>query len=479
MIQLYKSYFDELNKEKIQNLVSLSHLYFDFRKELYRRYSRKDSPTSIVKGSSSRGAVMFEYYIVNFAQGYLSGKPPAYTVKKSEISDAYQDAIEDIRRYNDDAATFTELIHDYLITASAYLYITENEKNEIVYTRLDSRNTICIYDYGTPPYPIALLKVWTETDEKNNPIERIEIITANSRRIYDGSGNAVMFDDYGEDGRIQSMIEKPLFWGDVPVVPFENPDSVAVFEPAVWLIDTYENLLTNIRNMTQYNDNAKLKISGYNAENEATITIDDGDGNTKTIPNPARQTEERALYEAACLFLQEGGDVTWLIKNVSYSGILSILKQLHDNITMLTGVPNMTDEAFSSANNASALGYKLYALDQYSATVDRIFKKGYLRLWEVITNRLNLKGADYNFRNIDIKFSRNIPTDDDKDTQRAITAYKSGIISLKTAIEESAFDVDSENEIARIETEKAGEFDAIQERLKQSQAKSEGTPDEQ
>ena len=50
------------------------------------------------------------------------------------------------------------------------------------------------------------------------------------------------------------------------------------------------------------------------------------------------------------------GSISWLIKDVNYDGILGTLKQYHDLITMVTGVPNMTDEAFSNADNASALG---------------------------------------------------------------------------------------------------------------------------
>ena len=127
--------------------------------------------------------------------------------------------------------------------------------------------------------------------------------------------------------------------------------------------------------MTKYNDEAKLVFIGYRYEND--LTKKDEDGNL--VPNPDREIEEEIIMRARSLCIDgadsTSGSISWLIKDVNYDGILGTLKQYHDLITMVTGVPNMTDEAFSNADNASALGYKLYALDQYCATFDRIAKK--------------------------------------------------------------------------------------------------------
>lgn len=436
MIQLRKEYFQELTKEKLKYLSDTAKPYLQHRKELFNRYNRKDSPNDLMS-NGDKVFIAFEYYITVIAQGYIAGKAPKFSVKNGENSSEFQDAIENIRRYNDDATLFIELMHDYLISAAAYLFVYENERNEIVYARFDSRQTVCIYDYGTPPYPVACLRFWDEKDG-NKEIKAVEIITDKYRAVY-------------KNNELFEMQE--LHWGDVPVAVFENTDNIAIFEPANSLIDTYENLVTNIKNMTKYNDEAKLKVVGYSPQNPDAV-IEDENGNF--IPNPARKAEEEQLYKAQALFLDPDGDISWLLKNVDYSGILSILKQLHDLITMLTGVPNMTDEAFSNADNASALGYKLYALDQYSSVADRIFKKGYLRLWEIITNRLNtFKGRNFDFRDIDITFNRNIPTDKDKSINRAVAAYNGGISSLQTAINLSDIEVVAEDEISRIRSDEA------------------------
>ena len=254
----------------------------------------------------------------------------------------------------------------------------------------------------------------------------------------------------------QDGTPEELKWGDVPAIAFDNPDSIAVFEPALSPIHTYEQITNNIKNMTQYNDDAKLMLTGYTAENP--VTIPDPNDQNKMIPNPARITEEEAYLKARTIFVDKDGNVQWLLKDISYDGLESVLSNQHDLITMLTGVPNMTDEAFSNADNASALGYKLYALDQYSATADRVFRKGLLRLWEVITNRLNLKGAQFDFRDIVITLQRNIPTDKDKSLNRALTAYQGGLISQQTALNESQLEVDPVEEMRRQQLEKDADY---------------------
>lgn len=489
MLQMTVEQLKSYNASNINELVQIVQPAIAHRLSLYQRYARKINENDTMHGAKGedgklKAIIPFEFYIVNMVQGYLGGKAPMYSVstpsnyaiakaKKSffeKVASAigmektaqkaadsrkqayvknYTEALEYIRQYNDDAATYIELLHDYLICTAAYLYIYENKDNEVVYTRFDARQTVAIFDYSTPANQIGLVRVWKQKNENQEEIDVVEVITDESRTVY-------------TDGVLTDS--EVLQWDDVPGVAFENPDGIAVFEPAMSPIDTYEQITNNVKNMTQYNDSAKLLLSGYTAENEAIITDDNGD----PIKNPKRIAEEEALYKAVALFVGENGDIKWLLKDVAYDGLLAVLKNLHNMITMLTGVPNMTDEAFASADNASALGYKLYALDQYSATADRVFRKGLLRLWEIITNRLNLKGAQFDFRDIVITLQRNIPTDKDKSLARALSAYQGGLISQSTAINESQIEVDADEEMERQRNEQDADYQESIKRAKEN-----------
>lgn len=502
MIQMTQEQFKGYGAENISEIAAFARPYLEHRIDLYKKYARKLNENQFMgEGDAGKIVVAFEYYIVNMVQGYLGGKSPMYSVsrpsdytlsknergiiqktsnkireaftgkkprysdeQKKAYVDSFSEAIEYIRRYNDDAATYVEIVHDYLITTAAYLYAYENEDNEIVYTRFDSKQTAAVYDYAAPPNMIGIVRMWKEKDMSGNDIDVIELIDDSLRRKF-----------------VDRVPQEPeeLHWNDVPCVAFENPDGIAVFEPALETITAYETNLGNIRSMTKYNDEAKLVFIGYRYEND--LTKKDEDGNL--VPNPDREIEEEIIMRARSLCIDgadsTSGSISWLIKDVNYDGILGTLKQYHDLITMVTGVPNMTDEAFSNADNASALGYKLYALDQYCATFDRIAKKALLRLWELITGRLNLKGENFDFRDIDIKLQRNIPTDRDKSLSRAIEAYRGGLISQETAINESQIEVDAKDEMERQKTEQEEDFETMKKRNEELRTESEEDGDEE
>lgn len=439
MIQLTKAQFEEYIRGYPDKITALVYPVLHHREELYRRYCRKTDPSQMMHGE---GKIQpFEYYIVKMAQGYLAGKEPTYNVRgKKKYAKEYTEKISEIRRYNDDGATFSDLMHDYLTTAAAYLYVYENEDNEIVYTRFDSRQTAVIYDYSVQPQMLGVVRVWSETGSQSSSyVEVIEIITDRERIQW--------------RNRVREVVEV-LRWGDVPCAAAEEADGIAIFEPAISNIDIYEQLKTNIASMTQYNDNAKLLLKGYTLSEEYYTTNE----NDEPVENEARKSEEDRLYRAKVLTCDRDGGIEWLLKDVDYSGILDVMKENHDSITMLTGVPNMTDEAFSNADNASALGYKLYALNQYSASADRAFRKAYLRLWEIITGRLNLRGASFDWRDIDIGMTRNLPTDRDKSIDRAVKMKNSGLFSDETCITESQVEVDPADEIAKVEAQDEAEY---------------------
>lgn len=440
--------YEQLNSYNVSNykdILNIINPILQHRQELYERYSRKTQPTETMGHIISGTIISFEYYIATMVKGYLSGKAPMYNVSKKEKNESYAEEysnrIDKIRRYNDDGALFTELMHDYVCTAAAYMYIYENEQNEIVYAKFDSRQTVGIFDYSTPQNLIGVVRTWARIENNYNKINVVEIITDEMRTQYtDGKGITE---------------QEILSWGDVPCVAMEEQDGISVYEPALSSITMYEKIVNNIQNMTAYNaDIAKLLLINYSLP-EKYITDDNGE----STENEERKKLEEELYKSKVLAVNNDGDIRWLLKEVDYTGLLSVIKQLHEQITMLTGVPNMTDEAFSRADNATALGYKLYPLDQYSSNTDRIFRKGYLRLWEVITNRLNLKGGNYDFRDIDIIMQRNIPTDKDKSIARAAMMKSSGLFSDETCINESQVEVDAADEIERRNAEETAEYE--------------------
>jgi SPP1 family phage portal protein len=487
LIQVNKTWFSELNPDKISWLIKRAQSYFDNARELYERYSRKPETNRLMGGN---GVTMpYEHYSVNIANGYIAGNPPIFTVadrvygdnadgtfekifkmlaperfekrraERAEAETAELQAIVDhITRYNDVGEIFSDSNKDLLMKTRGYIYVTENDSNEIEIVVLDSINAVCVYDYGTPPYPLALVRKWTEKNDKNKDEQRIEIITAEYRRIYDEKGNSVSFWDYDINGEYAEMTEKPLLWGnpdrgialDVPVAPLVDPENIAIFEPALALIDSQQTVVTNIDKTLEYNIEPKLVITGDNPPSATVFDTETGEEKT----NPARAEYENRIISAKVLFT-DGQETKWLVRPVDFSGAISYLDNSTQYIAMFAGVPNVTDDSFGSAQSGVALGYKFYGFDLRCVDYYKIQQKAWKRVWELIINRINYKnGTDYDWRDVDVKFKPNIPTDADKNAALATTLFNAGIISQETAIGMGLDDIDPAAEMAKVKGEK-------------------------
>lgn len=452
MIQCNIKYLE--NEKNISDLVIKAKKVLKKRKYLYNRYTRK-SITGDVK-------VPLEYYIGNIACGFFGGKSPKYSVKqelnknkknliknlfnkmvgKNASSEELQILIDYIRDYNDDSSFFYELVKDYLLTGACYGIVYENTDNEIVYTKSPSVQTIAIYDYSNPIQKIGLLRIWQETDEENFDCDMVELILENEKRYYKNSKRLPKeFKEIPDE-------KEEIKWDLLPFIAIENPDELAIYEPVLSLIDTYEQVIKNNKNIFQYNDEAKLKITGFVPQNEPEIP--DPNDETKTIPNPAYIKEIERIKNMDIFFTPDGtGDISWVIKDVNDSASENHKKTLIELILMATCIPNVTDVGFTNADNASALEKKFFPLEQVLIQADKQFKKELLYLWELIISRINKeKKKSYDFREIQIELQRNMPSNKNDIVNMALQLR--GLLSDESVINMLPFDLDTESELAKI-----------------------------
>lgn len=414
MIQLQLS---EYNESNLKDLLGKIRPVLEKRKKLHKKYSREATQSKLLYTDDLTSTKLpFEKYIVDLATGYTSGKP-TYDVNaakdddtnrllkslfdKPERDDDYvkgmQTAIKYISNYNDDSQENYDLVHDLFELTSCYEIIYENEDNEIIYARYSPLQTVATWDYSVPVNLTGLVRIWTET-ENGRDVEKCELTDEFSTRIY-------------RTDPVSLESEEKHSWGDVPGFAVET--DYAIFETCEDLIMAYEQIIQNIRNTYQYNDaDCKLKISGYTPEEDATIT--DSEGNV-TI-NPARTVEDNIWMQSKTIYVGEGGDVSWLSKPIDADGFTKTIKTYQDLMFQLAGIPNTSDLAFNSTDlNTSAIDRKFYIMNMATAKVVSELKKAYLRRWELIFNRINLKKhTNYDFRDIVVEIPKNLPANDDE-----------------------------------------------------------------
>lgn len=455
----------ELTKEDIQSLLDITQGVLKKRVELHQKYSRGANQSKVMYSNDDETSVVpFEKFIVDLATGYLSGKPN-YTVadtQEEDLQEILKDLLdkepreEDYKKkmemvikyiadYNDDETENHDLIHDLLELTACYEILYENEENEIVYAKYDPLQTVAIWDYNVPANLVGLIRTWTEKNLAGKEITKIELTSRDGTRTYDMNGTEITETDNVNHN-----------WGDVPAICVEQDFSI--FEPCEDIIGAYQQLIQNTRNTYQYNDSdCKLKINGYSPM----YPLINADG----TPNADRQKEDQLWMDAKTIYCGEDGDVSWITKQIDSGGVTTILKTYIDLMFQLVGIPNTSDLAFNSTDlNASAIDRKFYVMNMATQSIVEKLKKAYLRRWELIFSRINIKkNTKFDFRDIVIDLPKNLPSSNDEMIDSMMKLQ--GIISDQTIIEKLGYDYLDEK--AKMEEEGA---DAIQRNLEKMKA---------
>lgn len=508
MIKISKNIKDEYNDGKLQDLLSEVDKVLSKRSEINDRYLRGVTSTDIVSGTTVQ--VFFEKFITDLASGYLSGEitynaeivdeseEPAYRLlHPSNTSPLDPDTAAQLKfilttlsSKNDDPKVLKALFHDAVLYGCCYerqLDLQQTQADAIAadetpsqtasdpnytYYPLSALNTVAIFPTDisdiSQQKPIGLITRYLldkRNSEDNQEHTLYYVIECNpytgfyGTSIYDKTTNEDATSEY--KNKITLKEEKEATH-QVPTFTAYEPDpQVSIIDPIISLITSYEQIMNNLNNMYNYNDkDAKLKISGYRPENPLTIPNPAFDpekpvssSNPDKITNPARQLEDEYLENSKTFFVQEGGDVSWLLKEIHAEDATKYLKYYVDSIFQISGIPNTSDAAFNSGDmNASAIDRKFYTmalmLDDVKQGVTTMIK----HRWANFFQRINLISSNkYNIDDITIIIGTNLPsmTDETINQQLALN----GIISNKTLLSNLGYDYATEKKNKEEENE--------------------------
>ena len=502
MIKITKNIKDEYKNGKLQDLFGEVDAVLSKRQEIQERYLRGITSTNAATGQTVQ--VFFEKFITDLASGYLSGEitynaeivdeleEPAYRLLHPsntapldpETAAQLKYIITTLSSKNDDSRVEKQLFHDAVLFGAAYereldlevvgetLETTSSSDPNYTYYTLSALNTVAVFSTDindiSQQKPIGLITRYTlsaRNSEDNQEHTLYYCIECNpytknySTSIYDKTTNEDATSQYKT---IITLKEEKPATHNIPTFSVFEPDPcVSIIDPILSLVTAYENIMQNLNNMYNYNDkDAKLKISGYRPENPLTIPNEEYDpespissNNSPTVLNPAREQEDNYLLNSKTFFVQEGGDVSWLLKEINATDATTYLKYYVDSIFQISGIPNTSDAAFNSGDlNASAIDRKFYTM----ALMLNDVKQGVATLikhrWANFLQRINLiNNSQYNIDDITITINTNLPsmTDENINQQLALN----GIISNKTLLSNLGYDYATEKKNKEEENE--------------------------
>ena len=142
------------------------------------------------------------------------------------------------------------------------------------------------------------------------------------------------------------------------------------------------------------------------------------------------------------------------MKNINDTWKENLKTRIQKDIHKISGTPDMSDEHFASNASGVAIEYKLTTFENNRSAKERAFKRGLQRRIRLITNLLKRQGQTFDPQDIEIKFNKNLPTDDQAMVNQAMQLYGTELVSKDTLRSFIPWVEDAALEAKKIEQEK-------------------------
>lgn len=356
-------------------------------------------------------------YITDTLVGYFIGEPITYTSNDNVL---LQD-LNMILEYNDEADENAELAKNASIYGVAYemLYLSEDDKM-IRFKALNPKEVIPIFDKTVEQNLLAVLRYYDDYDYvEDNTYTIVEVIDSKMVRRYKLDTDLSLLEEY------------PHYFSMVPVAIFKNNEEESGdFEQVISLIDAYDKMESDSLNDFEYFVDAYLALYGFTADAE----------------DVAQMKENRVLL------MDEGTSAEWLVKQTSDAYVENMKNRLDKDIHKFAKCPNMSDQEFASNASGIAIKFKLLGTENLVSIKERKFKRGLQQRLELMSMINSVLGEGFDWRAIDIIFTRNIPSND-TDIANMVNTLKD-IVSEETLLAQIPFVEDVQTELEKLKQER-------------------------
>ena len=356
-------------------------------------------------------------YITDTLVGYFIGEPISYTSN----DDVLLQDLSMIFEYNDEADENAELAKNASIYGVAYemLYLSEEDKM-IRFKALNPKEIIPIFDKTVEQNLMAVIRYYDDydvVDDKTYTL--VEVIDNTMVRRYKMDNSFLLLEEY------------PHYFGMVPVAIYKNNEEErGDFEAVISLIDAYDKMESDTLNDFEYFVDAYLALYGFTAE-----------------PEDVAQMKENRI-----LLMDEGTSAEWLIKQTSDTYVENMKNRLDADIHKFAKCPNMADKEFASNASGVAIKFKLLGTENLVSIKERKFKRGLQQRLELMSMINSVLREGFDWRGIDIIFTRNVPSND-TDIANMVNTLKD-IVSEETLLAQIPFVEDVQDELERLKKER-------------------------
>lgn len=337
-------------------------------------------------------------------------------------SEQPMEEILDTLRYNDYQTEDSDFLLDALIygVAAELVYIDTDGKTR--FKLIKPTDSFGVFDDSLTNDLLYFVRFYKKNEWAESDDYIVDVYSDNEVRHYEM---------YGLNGGLRYTGTEPHYFNQCPANIFYLPDEKAIFDCVMGLQDSYNEIITS-------------EIDDYSAFVDAFLALNGVDAETDDI---------RQMKENRVLILPEGASAEWLTKNASDTQVENILKRLNDSIYRIASCPDFSSETFvGGVSSGVAIRYRLTGMETRAARIAALMKKALQRRIEIICGIASLRLGEEVFRDVEIVFTRNIPTDntDIVNLVRSLT----GIVSDETLLSMIPQVTDIPKELERLKAQK-------------------------
>ena len=371
----------ELDIATLQKMINRFYVNVEPRLSLYKRYY--DGVQAILNKTYADESKPCNRTVINYCKN-IADSYCGYMATPSFISYRSNEDIDDIMnilRYNDFQAEDSEFLLNALIygTAAELMYIDAESK--VRFRLINPTQCFGVYDDSLSSDLLYFVRMYKVSDWDDSDTYNVDVYSDYSIRHYTMQGM---------NGFLTFVSEEPHYFSQCPANIFTLPDEKSIFDCILSLQDSANEILSS-------------EIDDYNAFCDAYLALVGVDADTEDIA---------AMKQNRVLILPENASAQWLTKNTNDAQVENILKRIHDSIYRIAACPDFSSETFvGGVSSGVAIRYRLTGMETRAGIIEGIMKKALQRRIEIIAGIASLKLGEEVFRDVEIHFERNVPTD--------------------------------------------------------------------
>ena len=317
--------------------------------------------------------------IVSFKDSYLMGKPVQY-VGRTEDDKLTENikALNDYMYASGKASSDKKLAHWFHTCGVAHRMVLPDKDDmnldgsPILNYVLDSRDTFVIKFSGIGHKKLCGV-TYVELEDKT--------------KLYSAYTPTMYFELKGSEDTLTLISAKPHSLGQIPIIEYVNNDSrLGSFEVVLDLLDAINTTVSNRVDGIEQFIQSLMVLKGVDIEDE----------------------QFRSLKELGGLKVPEGGDVKFLVQELSQTQTQTVIDDMYDTVLTICGMPNRNGGASTSDNGVAVIYRDGWSTAEARAQETQVLfedsEKEFLKL--VLRILRDMRGFELNLKDIDIRFTR-------------------------------------------------------------------------